>query len=51
MLHLGQIEIEVPPNNACSGQVDTHIYHGFGISRFDGDSQPSHLPLTRAVRR
>ena len=42
------------PNNACSGQVGTRRVFGaffaaLTFSRFDGESQPSHLPLTRAV--
>ena len=40
-------------NNACSGQVGTRrvfsIFLALSFSRFDGESQPTHLPLTRAV--
>lgn len=41
------------PNNVCSGQVGTRRvfkrFRGFEFFRFDRESHPAHLPLTRAV--
>lgn len=41
----------MPPNTACSEQVGTRrVFLALGFSRFDGESQPFHLPLTQAVK-
>jgi len=41
------------PNTACSGRVGTRrqksVVHALSFFRFDGDSHPTHPPLTPAV--